>query len=63
MQATEHESMIPLRVHTLLYYQGFVLGGFAIIREQVAAGEKVIKSSERESRQEIASLSTYFNFL
>lgn len=48
MQATEHESMIPLRVQTLFYYQSFVLGGFAIIREQVAAGENTIKSSVRQ---------------
>lgn len=48
MQATERESMIPLRVNALFYHQSFVLGGFAIIREQVAAGESAIKSSERQ---------------
>ena len=48
MQATEDESMIPLRVQTLFYYQSFMLGGFAIIRKQVAAGENTIKSSVRQ---------------
>lgn len=48
MQATEDESMIPLRVQTLFYYQSFMLGGFAIVREQVAAGENTIKSSVRQ---------------
>lgn len=48
MQATEHESVIPLGVNTLFYHQSFVLGGFVIIREQVAAGENAIKPSVRQ---------------
>lgn len=53
MDATEHECMIPLRVNTLFYYQSFVLGGFAIIREQVAAGGKTIKPSVRQQTENV----------
>lgn len=40
VQATKSECMIPVGIHTLFYYMGFMLRRFVVVRKQISKRQK-----------------------